>query len=413
MTDDGGGRALPLAGIRVVEVATWLMVPAATGILADWGAEVTKIEHPIHGDPIRGLSSGRAGAGLNCVVQHCNRGKKSLAVDLSTDDGHEILRRLVREADVFVTNCLPAVRERLRIDVDHIRRINRGIVYARGSAVGPRGGERDRNGYDYSTFWCRSGVAHAYTQRGGSYPPAQNGGFGDGTTAPALAGGIAAALLQRERTGEGVVVDSSLLAMGMWVMSVDIENSLYIEGYEPSARAVREEPANPLVNVFKTADGRFLALVLLQGDRHWSELCGRLGRSELRDDPRFSTADARLRNRRACTDILDSVFATRPLSEWKRALAGSDGAWDVVQTLDEVVQDPQARANDYLVTVPEATVGPGGPALRLVASPVQFDETTCTPERSPEHGEHTEEILSRLGFTWDDITRLKDAAVVG
>ena len=208
-----------LAGIRVVEVAAWTFVPISGAVLAEWGADVIKIEHPQSGDPQRGLvSSGLVpgAGGVNFMFEIPNRGKRSVALDLSTDGGRELLYKLVETADVFVTNYLPDVRARLGIDVDDIRARNPNVIYVRGSGQGAHGPEAGRGGFDGATFWARSGCAMAFKDPKAEWPVDQRPAFGDVLGGLTIAGGIAAAIARRERTGEPSVVDVSLLGMGLW-----------------------------------------------------------------------------------------------------------------------------------------------------------------------------------------------------
>jgi crotonobetainyl-CoA:carnitine CoA-transferase CaiB-like acyl-CoA transferase len=400
----------PLAGVRVIEVASWMFVPSGGSVLADWGADVVKVEPPT-GDPQRGLvSSGLlpGGDGVNFMLEQPNRSKRSVVIDLSRPAGHEALMRLVETADVFVTSYLPAVRRKLRIDVDDVRARRPDIVYARGSGQGPRGPDADKGGYDGASYWARGGVAAVMPEREGGWPPGQVApGFGDVMAGMATAGGIAAALVQRERTGEGSVVDCSLLATAMWQVS-PLVVAARLFGFSKIPQGDRRMAPNPLVNVYRTADDRFLSLILLQSDRHWPELCRLIGRPDLADDERFADAAARADNKVACVEALDEVFGSRPLHHWADRLADFSGVWCPFQTLDELYDDPQVVANGYL---PEMTTA-SGQAVQLVANPVQFDERPPEITRAPEHGEHTETVLLELGMGWDEIAALKEAGAI-
>jgi crotonobetainyl-CoA:carnitine CoA-transferase CaiB-like acyl-CoA transferase len=394
----------------VLEVAEWVLVPGAAGILADWGADVIKVEHPVRGDAIRGLNPARGSIRYRHMVHNANRGKRSVGIDLTHSDGRDLVMRLVERSDVFITNLLPGARARLRLDVPDIRDRNPRIVYARGSGVGPRGPESDTRGYDFAQYWARAGVGHVHHHPSLDYPLAGNAQFGDVISAAILAGGIAAALLQRESTGQAPVVDVSLLGVGAWTISQDI---ITAAGGDPAPClpvTPRGLMPNPLTNVFKTADGRFIAFVLLQSDRHWPELCRRIGANHLLADPRYSTAAARASNRETLVPDLDAVFAARTLAEWRARLEGSDFVWSAYQTPAEVAGDPQVWANDYIVPVSDADGSEAPPYL--VSSPVQFDERSAASRRAPEHGEHTESVLLELGLDWDRVTDLQTRGVV-
>jgi crotonobetainyl-CoA:carnitine CoA-transferase CaiB-like acyl-CoA transferase len=408
MTDN---RTLgPLSGYRVVEVAEWVLVPGAAGILADWGAEVIKVEHSTRGDGIRGLNADRGSVRYRHMVHNANRGKRSIGIDLATQEGRELVLRLVDESDVFITNLLPASRARLGLDVEDVRTRNPRIVYARGSGLGPRGAESESRGYDFAQYWARAGVGLVHQHPDLNYPLAGNAQFGDVLGASVLAGGVAAGLLQRDRTGVGPVVDVSLLGLGVWTISQDVIVAGAGESVTPLPATRREEMPNPLTNVFRTADDRFIAFVLLQSDRHWPEFCDRLDAPQLRFDARYADASARAANRRQLVSELDVIFAGRTLDEWRVVLSGCGFVWSVYQTAEEVFRDPQVEANDYIVPVADGEGSTAPPYL--VATPVQFDERSPVPRRAPEHGEDTEAVLRDLAFDWTDIADLRDRGIV-
>jgi crotonobetainyl-CoA:carnitine CoA-transferase CaiB-like acyl-CoA transferase len=392
----------PLAGIKVVEVAMWAFVPVSGAMLADLGASVLKIEAH-EGDPMRALTTG----GSSHSWELYNRGKRSIALDLKAEGAVEVLHKLLEDADVFLTSLLPAARRRLGIDVDDIRARHPKIIYAVGSALGPKGPELEKGGYDFITFWCRGGVAAGVTPLSEPFPLTMpSGAFGDCTSGSMLAGGVCAALLKRERTGETSVVDVSLLGASMWVMQRNI-TAASAAGIDDLPKKDRREGLNPLVNTYRTADDRFLTLCMIQSDRWWEGFCRALDEPRVRDDPRFVTHDDRAKNYLACVELLDEVFAGKPLSDWREILATQPGPWDAVQFAGEMKDDVQVQANGYL-----QDVDCGGHALKMVSVPIQFDRHSMTAQAAPAVGAHSDQILAEAGYTEDQILDLKVAGVI-
>jgi crotonobetainyl-CoA:carnitine CoA-transferase CaiB-like acyl-CoA transferase len=406
--------ALPLAGVRVLEVASHVFVPAASALLAEWGAEVVKVEHPETGDAYRGLVTAglhRRVHGVDVQFQQANRSKDSVGIDLSTEEGQALLHRLAADADVFLTSHREGVRRRLGIELEEIRRANPTIVYVRGSGYGPEGPDADQGAYDHAAYWARTGMAARMAGDGDPQPPPP--AFGDYAAALALAAGVASALYRRATTGEPVELDVSLLGAGLWQLQPDVVDGVLDRAIGDDSSTNRRprtrfDVVNPLVGMYRTADGRHVSLVMIEADRHWADLCERLGVPELRDDPRFADAGARRANSRACVEALDAVFATRSLDDWCRALDGATGVWAPVRRPDEVAEDPQVQSNGYVSSL---DLG-GGNELPVVTSPVRFGGRPGIVRRAPEVGEHTEDVLLRSGLGWDEITALKDAGAI-
>lgn len=398
----------PLDGIRVLEVAMYGFVPSAGAVLVEWGADVVKVEHAVTGDPQRGLRQTgmlRVEGDPNPNIEHANRGKRSIGLDISTPEGRDVLYDLARRADVFLTSFLPGHRKKFGIDVDDIRAINPGIVYARGSALGPRGAEAEKGGYDMTAFWCRAGTAATITPPGTEGMIAPPGpAYGDTISGTNLAGGIAAALLKRERTAETSVVDVSLLGSGLWAMGHTVALTTHLgERLEAPVPGVHGSPINPLVGLYATSDGRYISLVMMQPTKFWADVCQHIDRPDLIDDPRFATAEQIAEHTADAVEILTKVIATRTLAQWSERFATLAGPWAPVQDTLQAAADTQIRANDYLVQAGE---------LELVANPVQFDVAATESAAAPGFAEQTEEILTELGLDWDRIIELKAAGAV-
>jgi crotonobetainyl-CoA:carnitine CoA-transferase CaiB-like acyl-CoA transferase len=400
-----------MQGVRILEVAEHTFVPAASALLADWGAEVIKIEHVERGDAMRGLaSSGIAalGSNLSVLLEHSNRGKKSLGLNLNSPDGLDVLYRLARTSDVFLTNKLPSVRSKLKIDVEHLRAHNPAIIYVRGTGHGERGPDADRGSYDALAYWCRAGIALGMKQPDdASVPPPPGPAFGDSIGAMTIAGGIMGALFHRERTGNATTVDVSLLGTGLWSHGAALALSLQLQRpWAPMPKGM--SIGNPLVATYRTKDDRYISFCCLQGAKYWPGIADVIGRPELATDERFADAASLTKNSAAATQLLTGAFAERTAAEWRVRLASFAGQWTMVQDTLEASVDPQTVANGYVATCHTSD----GKPFKLVAAPVQYDEKPAIPARAPEFNEHGDAILGELGLDWDAIVDLKARGVV-
>ena len=382
----------PLEGIRVVEIGVWVAGPAAGGILADWGAEVIKVEPP-EGDPARSFQR-MLGADMpnNPVFELDNRGKRSVVLDLGTPAGREAVLALIDTADVFLSNIRPAALARLGLDHETLLARHPRLVYGIITGYGLEGPDADRAAYDIAAFWARSGIAHLLTPSGAN-PPFQRGGMGDHSVASSFAGAIAAALFARERSGRGQLVSTSLLRQGVYTVGFDLNMKLGW-GLHPQI-GMRETMGNPSINNYMAGDGRRFWIVGLEGDRHWPPLARAVGHPEWLEDPRFASAMARAQNAAELIGLLDGIFATRTLAQWAAIFdAETDFFWAPIQSADEVLADPQLRASGALVDVPD----PLG-TTTMVASPADFHGTRCAPRWiAPQLGEHTGEVLREIGM---------------
>ena len=400
-----------LKGVRILEVAEHTFVPAASALLSDWGAEVIKIEHVERGDAMRGLASTGLAvvpSDVHALLEHSNRGKHSLGLDLTTPDGLEVLYKLAATSDVFLTNKLPSVREKLNISVEQIRAHNERIIYVRGTGQGERGPDADKGAYDSLAFWARAGVAMGAKRPEYDLtpvPPAP--GFGDSIGAMTIAGGIMGALFHRERNGEATIVDVSLLGVGLWAMGQAMALSLVLNA--PWAPPSNDRlSSNPLSRNYVTKDGHDIAFTCLQAGKFWPDFCDVVNRPDLASDERFHDHASLTANSAAAVAELDELFASATLDEWRDRLEPFTGQWAMVQNTLEAANDPQTVANGYLQECHTAS----GTPFRLVAAPVQFDEEPAVPQRAPEFNEHGDSILADIGLDVDAILDLKIRGIV-
>jgi crotonobetainyl-CoA:carnitine CoA-transferase CaiB-like acyl-CoA transferase len=384
------------------------MAPTAGAVLADFGADVIKVEPVTRGDSMRALSVGGGSPavnGVSLVIEQANRGKRSIGIDLRTPEGRGVLAELIRSADVVLTSFLPPLQEKYGLTYEALREINPSIILARASGLGRRGPDAERPGYDSTIYWARAGLGYSLTPHASPDMPRTRPGFGDRAASMNLAFGIAAALFRRERTGAGGTVDVSLLGSALWQIANDV-------GYTHATKVEnsrRRGVPNPMSYTYPTADGRAIALGMLQSDRFWPDLVTRLGREDLLTDPRFADSKARAANSKECVAELEATFGSQPLAVWLERLHGSDGPWEVVQSVQEVITDEMARDNHHLRTPRTRDAD----RVVVVAAPVEFDEDYAYElEPAPEHGANTEEILLELGKSWAEISELKDGGAV-
>ncbi|MBI4334573.1 MAG: CoA transferase [Chloroflexi bacterium] len=397
----------PLDGIRVIECAIWIQGPTTGFMLGDLGADVIKIE-PLEGDPARGHTKiGNLDiSGRNYSFEFANRNKRSVALNLKSEKGREIIYRLIDRADVFLHNLRLDVPERLGLDYRALSRRNPRLVYAQSSAWGPEGPDRGKAAFEV-TAMARAGW-HYYAG-GPDMPPLWFiSGLGDqlGGTYTVIA--VLAALWERQRTGTGQMVDVSLLGSLIAGAGCAISTKLLNDVVFP--RRDRSNVPNALYNMYKCADGEYIYLAMIQSDRYWHDFCKVMGICHLESDPRFASLEARRQHRVELISILDGAFAARPRAQWLKLLEeGGDFIYGSVQTVPEVVEDPQVLANEYITQYDHPGYGPS----RTIGFPYKFSKTQASIRRAPpELGQHTEEVLQEIGYTWDDISRFKDDGVI-
>jgi crotonobetainyl-CoA:carnitine CoA-transferase CaiB-like acyl-CoA transferase len=423
---------LALEGIKVIDVSQVAAVPMCARHLADFGADVLHIENPRTGDSWRVYQANQedsnyvAPSQINYNWENFNRNKRSVTIDLSQEGGQKIIYRLLEQADVFVSNLRPFEIERFKLQYETLRKLNPRLIYGCITGYGSKGLEKDAPAYDTTAYWTRSGIPYMLTTAGLAAPGFRPA-IGDNVAALALAYGIMMALYVREKTGEGQEIDVALFHVGMYQISFDIAGAL-ATGLDPAdwrvqppeemvtearmamlpiSRFYKSRAINPLAMGYMTKDGRMIIFVALQPDRYWGKFCRAIEREDLENDPRFNSFEARAENREGLYAILDEIFLSKTLDEWKPRLEGIPYAPH--QNLREAINDPVARANNYFVSYEHPTHG----QIEALANPVKLSKTPATVRMAaPEFGQHTEEVLLEYGYSWEDIAQFKERGII-
>jgi len=395
-----------LEGLRILDMGHVVAVPAAGATMADWGADVLKIE-PLTGELARGLI-GRyiemAGGKFNWYVQLLNRNKKGLAVDLKTEPGREILYKLVREADVFMSNYEANTLKKLKMDYETLSRLNPRLIYGILTGYGTVGPDRNERGFDYAAAWARSGAMYMVGEPG-SIPPPQRGGMMDRVVGAHIVSGIMAALFHREKTGEGQKLEFSLYHTGVWTLAEDIQPTL---GGMPPSKHDRTSARNPLWNSYRTRDDRWFWLAMLQPDPSWPDFCRAIGIEDLEDDARFNSMEARAEHCEELIGIIDEILITKTMKQWEKIFRKHNCIYGRVASPTEVTTDPQAIANDFFPNLCLPAI-----EAKTIATPVRFCQNPASVRApAPEIGQHTEEVLLELGYSWEDISGLKEQGII-
>ncbi|MDD4858986.1 MAG: CoA transferase [Dehalococcoidales bacterium] len=401
-----------LEGVKVLEMGHVVVVPAAAATMGDWGADVLKVE-PLTGDMARGFKSiekvspyiRKNGAEISWYFTYLNRNKRSIALNLKSPAGREVFDKLIMTYDVFMSNYQVSSLERMNLDYATLSKINPRLIYSIVTGYGSKGPDKDERGFDHTAAWARSGIQHALAEPGVP-PPMERGGMMDRVTGAHELSGIMAALYYREKTGKGQALEVSLYHAAVWTVSEDIQAALL---GTPLPQKDRTKAENPLFNYYRTKEGRYFQLAMLQSDVQWPGFCQAIGRTEWQNDPRFKDMDIRGVNSRELIKMLDEIFITKTRPEWEQLFKTNDCIYGRIEKPDEVVQDPQAFANDFFGEVQHPAIGP----IKLVNTPVRFTQNPGSLRLpAPEVGQHTEEVLLEFGYNWDDIGKLKEQGVI-
>lgn len=398
-----------LEGVKIVEMGHVVAIPAASSMMGDCGADVIKVE-PLTGDQSRRFR----GTEMNPGFYLHNRSKKSIAIDLKQQSGKEIVYKLVKRSDVFLTNYQIGALEKLKMDYETLSQVNPKLVWGVVSAYGAVGPDKDMPGYDFAAGWARSGIQYMITIPG-IPPPASRPGIIDRVSSFQIFGGISAALYHREKTGKGQRVEFNLYHAGVWMLGADIMDALV---GVPLRMTDPRKPDNPLYETYKTQNDKWLQLTA--GDRYapaadpegkifWAAFCRALDRPDLVNDPRFATTKDRQKHREELTPILDEIFATRPYEEWEKRLKENNLMYGPIQSPIDVIKDPQALANDFFTEVQQPDVG----RMKLINTPIKFvQDPAVIKSPTPLLGQHTEEILLSLGYSAQEIPKLRNDKVI-
>ena len=396
-----------LEGVKVISMGQIVAIPAASSVMADWGAEVIKLE-PLTGEMHRGQRTNQGvdtTGQVNWSIQVLNRNSRGLAVDLKQEAGKEIVYKLVRNADIFMSNYERNSVRRLGFDYGTLSKLNPRLIYGFVSGYGPVGPDKDERGYDFTAGWARSGMMYMIGEPG--TPPApQRAGMIDSAAGAHLVSGICAALLQRERTGKGQEIEVSLYHTAAWALALDIQPAL---GGRIPMKHDRTKATNPIWNSYRTKDDRWFWLAMLQPDPAWPGFCRAIGKPELQNDPEFNSIETRRQNAVELVRIIEGVLASKTMAEWEELFREHNCIYGRVQSPLEVTTDPQAIAAGFFADVDYSGAG----TIKILTSPVLFDGKVAPIKApAPELGQHNEEILLELGYTWDDIGGLKERKVI-
>jgi len=401
-----------LKGIKVLEIANWVAAPSACSMLADLGAEVVKIEHPETGDPVRSIEVTPDGIitkytdDENTSFEQLNRGKKSIGINLAHKSGQLIVQKLAAEVDILVTNLVPERQGKYKLRYEDVQETNPKLIYVTLTGYGVKGEEKDRLGFDYAAFWARSGIMSSIGNSVG--PPAQQRpGMGDQVTSLSLTTAIGLALFDREKTGKGQKIECSLLQTGLWVLGLDFAAAKKHKA--PVKRHSHNTANNPLSNYYKTKNEKWIQLVMFDSDRFWPGFCKAMDIQNLGEPSNHHTASGRKENSEALIKDLQEKFASQPIEFWGDRLDQENCIWAPIQTLDEVIVDPQIEANEYTSIIKDSHEN----SVEVLNIPIKFNGASINPLiGAPVLGQDTETKLLEIGFSWEDISKFKDQGAI-
>jgi len=394
-----------LEGVKVIELGHMVALPSACAVLADSGAEVIKIENPKGGDPLRGaMQIEDLRADIPVWFENANRNKRSITLDVTQERSHAIICKLLEQADVFATNYEVSLLERINCDYETLSKINPKIIYALLTGYGTKGPDKGKPGFDYAAFWARSGIMDRIAEPN-SDPRPQRAGLGDNLVSLAVSGAIGTALFTRERTGVGQKIDLSLYQVGVWGLGFDIEAALHF-GKEMS-RTDRKSVTNPIWNVYQTKDEKWMQFVMAQTDMYWPAFCRAIERTELIEQ--YDSHEKRMQANITLIQIIEETMATKTFEEWDEILKQNDVIYGVVQSPLDVINDQQALDNKFFAEIDHPVVG----KFKCIESPINYSKTPASIRTAaPALGQHTEEVLLDLGYSWDDISELKSHGAI-
>ena len=396
----------PLEGIRVLEVASWLAAPSCAALLSDLGADVIKVEPPV-GDAYRRLFSSLMGDDfVHPTYQFDNRGKRGVCVDLDDPEGQALVHELTKDVDVFITNLTAPRLKRYQLTDEHVHALAPQAVYAVLAGYGTTGPDSQRQAFDQTAFWARSGAMSVFGDRDDG-PLISRGGYGDRTTALNLLSAILAALRLRDRTGEKQYVEVTLQRTGIWALASDVNAALY-DRAQPT-KTSRKAPGNPIWNSYQTSDGRWLVMIMPMAMQYWPGFCRAIGREEWITDPRFESLLGMATHGPEIIPELEALFLSRDLEHWRAVLDGAGLIWEPVLELPEVVDDPVLREAEAFAMV----IHPRAGAMEIVGTPFHIRNADVGVRGpAPDAGEHTREVFSEAGVSPERLEALIAAGIL-